>query len=63
MSEREFLQAQLRNFLGGEQRKTMCTAIDYYDGKHDILNKQRYVIGEGNTRIALQGVPNNQIGG
>ena len=61
MSEREFLQAQLRNFLGSEQRKTMCTAIDYYDGKHDILNKQRYVIGEGNTRIALQGVPNNQI--
>ena len=61
MSEREFLQAQLRNFLGSEQRKTMCTAIDYYDGKHDILNKQRYVIGEGNKQIALQGVPNNQI--
>ncbi|MFR0064377.1 MAG: phage portal protein [Veillonella parvula] len=47
--------------MGSEQRKTMCTAIDYYDGKHDILNKQRYVIGEGNTRIALRGVPNNQI--
>lgn len=61
MSEREFLQVQLRNFLGSEQRKTMCTAIDYYDGKHDIFNKQRYVVGEGNTRIALQGVPNNQI--
>ena len=61
MSEREFLRVQLRNFLASEQRKTMVTAIDYYNGNHDILTKQRYVVGEGGKQLALQGVPNNQI--
>ena len=37
ISEREFLQNEIRKFLSGKERKDMLTGRRYYEGKHDVL--------------------------
>ena len=46
ISEREFLQSEIRKFLSSQNRKDMLTGRRYYEGKHDVLNKKRTTIIE-----------------
>lgn len=61
ISEREFLQNEIRKFLSGKERKDMLTGRRYYEGKHDVLNKKRTTIIEDGKLMELQNLPNNKI--
>ena len=41
MSEKEFLEAEIDHWKHSEARKLMLTGERYYNGDHDILQRQR----------------------
>lgn len=49
MSDHEILAKQIKAFLESDKRKEMLTAEEYYEGKHDILNKTRAMAGAAPT--------------
>lgn len=53
--------AILNNWLNSKERKEMLVARDYYDGKQDILNRQRMVINEAGTLTPVDNLPNNRL--
>ena len=61
ISEREFLQSEIRKFLSSNERKDMLTGRRYYEGKHDVLNKKRTTIIENGKLMELENLPNNKI--
>ena len=60
-SDREFITKEINHFKLSQKRKDMITGEKYYDGKHDILNRRRTVIGEGGDLIEVENLPNNRI--
>lgn len=57
----EYLSMVLTHWLNSDNRKEQLLGEDYYLGKHDILNKQRVVIGEGGELQEVENLPNNCI--
>lgn len=53
--------AILNNWLNSKERKEMLVARDYYDGKQDILDRQRMVINEAGTLTPVDNLPNNRL--
>ena len=39
----------------------MSTSWQYYDGEHDILKRERTVIGEDGTPVPVENLPNNKL--
>lgn len=61
LTEIEFLEREIQAWLTSEKRNMMLAGKRYYDGEHDILNKQRQAVdANGNTRT-VTGLPNNRI--
>lgn len=61
LTEIEFLEREIQAWLTSEKRNMMLVGKRYYDGEHDILNKQRQAVdANGNTRT-VTGLPNNRI--
>lgn len=61
LTEIEFLEREIQAWLTSEKRNMMLVGKRYYDGGHDILNKQRQAVdANGNTRT-VTGLPNNRI--
>ena len=42
--QEEFILGNIRDFKASDEYKQMLKAQDYYKGKHDILEKERYWI-------------------
>lgn len=61
LTEIEFLELEIQAWLDSRKRNQMLAGKRYYDGDHDILNKQRQAVdADGNTRT-VTGLPNNRI--
>lgn len=61
ITEREFLQAEINAFMASDKRKWMLNGRNYYEGKHDILNKKRTVYDENGKEYIMHNAPNNRI--
>lgn len=59
--ERQFIAQQVERFLMSNERKTMITGREYYEGIQDIKDKKRIVVDESGKKIVLTNVPNNII--
>ena len=51
----------LRNWLKSKERDEQLLADKYYDGHHDILERQRKVIGADGVLKVIDNVPNNKL--
>ena len=61
LTEIEFLELELQAWIDSGKRNQMIVGKRYFDGDHDILNKQRQAVdANGNTRT-VNGLPNNRI--
>lgn len=61
LTEIEFLEREIQAWLTSEKRNMMLAGKRYYDGEHDILNKQRQAVDECGNMRTINGLPNNQI--
>lgn len=61
LTEIEFLEREIQAWLTSEKRNMMLVGKRYYDGGHDILNKQRQAVDECGNMRTINGLPNNQI--
>lgn len=61
MTELQFFAAEIKEWKDSARRKDQLTGDLYYVGKHDILNRQRTIIGaDGNLQV-VHNLPNNRL--
>ncbi len=56
-----FLEKETDRFMSSKKRADMFIGERYYEGKHDILNRKRTVIGQGGEVTEVFNLPNNII--
>lgn len=61
MPENQFFAAELREWKASKARKAQIDGSKYYKGGHDILNRQRTMIGEDGKLQAVDNLPNNKL--
>lgn len=61
LSDKEFLAREIEKWKSSPKRELMIIGEKYYHGEHDILKKERTVIGENGQLIKVQNLPNNKI--
>lgn len=61
MSEREFLEQEIRKWEHSPQRQMMIKGELYYIGEHDICRYRRTAIGEGGELMELKNLPNHRV--
>lgn len=54
-----YLEYLVDNFKTSKIRKNHITGVNYYEGKHDILNKKRTIIGKKGELEEVKNIPNN----
>lgn len=57
----DFLEKEINHFLFCRKRNKMILGEEYYKGNHDILKRQRTVIGKDGEKEVIQNLPNNKI--
>lgn len=60
-SDIRYLEMVLRKWLESPLRKEQLLAEKYYDGDHDILRREKKVIGAGGELITINNVANNRL--
>ena len=61
MTDKAFLEAEIKRWLSSEERKRQIVGSEYYDGRQDILRRERTVL-DGDGRLQkIQHLPNNRI--
>lgn len=60
-SDEDFILREIRNFKLSRRRRDMLCGEAYYLGEHDILSRQRTVIGEKGGLVAVDNLPNNRV--
>ena len=60
-SDVRYLELVLRKWLDSETRNEQLLAEKYYDGDHDILRRERKVIGADGNLIKIDNVANNKL--
>lgn len=60
-SDVRYLEVVLRKWLDSPLRKEQLLAEKYYDGEHDILQRERKVIGADGNLTTIHNVPNNKL--
>lgn len=60
-SDIRYLEAILRKWLDSPTRKEQLLAEKYYDGDHDILYREKKVIGADGTLTKIDNVANNKL--
>lgn len=60
-SDFKYLEKVLRKWLEGKLRTEQLLAEKYYDGDHDILRREKKVIGADGNLITLTNVANNKL--
>ncbi|MBD5145045.1 MAG: phage portal protein [Ruminococcus sp.] len=61
MSDKEFLEEEIRKWKNSPQRMMQIKGHLYYEGEHDILFRKRTVIGENGNLEEVENLPNNKI--
>jgi SPP1 family phage portal protein len=61
ISEKQFLEIQIKEFLESDARKEQITGNKYYNGYQDILRRKREVIDGCGHKIVAEYLPNNII--
>ena len=56
-----YLEKILRKWLDSPVRDEQLLAEKYYDGDHDILRREKKVIGSDGTLVTINNVPNNKL--
>ncbi len=57
----EFIERRIAEFRHSAKFKEMLAGERYYEGRHDILRRERTAIGEGGKPVVVENVPNNRI--
>ena len=60
-SDIRYLEMVLRKWLESPLREEQLLAEKYYDGDHDILRREKKVIGAGGELITINNVANNKL--
>lgn len=61
MTDKEFLEAEINDWLASSARQSQITGERYYVGEHDILERRRQAIGEDGELTDIDNLPNNRI--
>lgn len=61
VSDKEFLELEIRRWKYSLERKMQIDGDRYYNGDHDILKRKRTVIGEGGELQEVRNLPCNHI--
>ena len=61
IADEKYVLDEIKNFQGSHRRLDMFNGEKYYAGMHDILGRQRTVIGENGTLEEVKNLPNNRI--
>jgi SPP1 family phage portal protein len=61
MTELQFFAAEIKEWKNSTRRKEQIQGELYYEGKHDILNRKRTIIGEDGKLHVVQNLPNNRV--
>lgn len=61
MTELQFFAAEIRDWKDSPRRKAQIKGNLYYEGKQDILHRQRTIIGEDGKIQPVQNLPNNRL--
>ena len=56
-----YLELTLRRWLDSETRKEQLLGEKYYDGDHDILRREKKVIGADGSLVTINNVANNKL--
>lgn len=57
----EFLIKEIRDFMESPKRLDMVKGVNYYKGIHDILIREKTIIGESGVLEVVENLPNNKI--
>lgn len=61
MTELQFYAAEIREWKDSTRRKDQIKGDLYYEGKQDILHRQRTIIGEDGKLQVVHNLPNNHL--
>lgn len=61
MTELQFFAAEIKAWKDSKHRKDQIAGDSYYEGKHDILTRQRTAIGADGQLHPITNLPNNRL--
>ena len=61
MTENQFFAAEIKEWKNSQRRKDQVIGNLYYEGQHDILQRQRTIIGENGQLQVVTNLPNNRL--
>lgn len=61
MTENQFFAAEIKEWKNSQRRKDQVMGDLYYEGQHDILQRQRTIIGENGQLQVVTNLPNNRL--
>ena len=61
ITDEQYIINEINHFKVSQRRKEMLDGEKYYAGKHDILSRNRTVIGENGELEEVKNLPNNRI--
>ena len=61
MTELQFFAAEIKEWKHSKKRKEQLSGDAYYEGTHDILFRQRTIIGEDGKLQVVTNLPNNRL--
>lgn len=61
MTDLEFIKREIDKWKKSDKRKLQVAGDNYYTGEHDILKRQRTIIGQNGQIQTVDNLPNNKI--
>ena len=61
LTDEQFIVKEIQRFKQSKRRKEMLDGEKYFDGCHDILTRERTVIGKDGELEVVKNLPNNRI--
>ncbi|MBR5583359.1 MAG: phage portal protein [Lachnospiraceae bacterium] len=61
LTDEQFIVKEIKQFKNSKRRKEMLDGERYFDGCHDILARERTVIGKNGDLEVIKNLPNNRI--
>lgn len=61
MTDKEFLEKEIKKWFKSQARFDQIKGEAYYDGKHEILHRKRYVLDDNGNKKVEENLPNNKI--
>ncbi len=61
MTDRQFLEKEIAQWICSIERKQQLTSVEYYEGRHDILKRKILFLDENGEEIENVHAPNNKI--